>query len=156
MMFAKGGVLRVSGEWSSARSRGGFNQAGGLKMIYPVNALSDADLERRVRNYLAAHGIGDNEGLEVEVNQGVVTLNGRVPSESARWLAVSCGRRVAGVVTLVDQLHVIPRPKIAHRQVAANYPSWMLDYQRNASLPQETGYEYDDPNHEPSAARRRL
>jgi murein L,D-transpeptidase YcbB/YkuD len=124
-------------------------------MIYPVNALSDADLERRVRNYLATHGVRASDGLQVGVNQGVVTLRGQLSSESAHWLAVSCGRRVAGVVTLIDQLHVIPRAKIANRQVAANRPSWMLDYLRNDSLPRETGYEYD-PDHEPSVARRRL
>ncbi len=124
-------------------------------MTHLVNALSDADLERRVRNYLAKHGMAANDGPQVEVNQGVVTLRGRLSSESARWLAVSCGRRVAGVVTLIDQLRVIPRPKIANRRVAVNCPSWMLDYLRNASLPQETGYEYD-PDHEPSVARRRL
>jgi len=66
----------------------------------------DRDLERRIVNFLADRQIPNLRNLIVAVEGGVVTLRGRVRSFYEKQMSQLCCRRVAGVVGLVDEIHV--------------------------------------------------
>jgi osmotically-inducible protein OsmY len=67
---------------------------------------SDRDLERRVGIYLAGQHVPGLRHLEIEVENGTVTLRGRVGSFYERQLCQSLCRRVAGVLQYVDAIDV--------------------------------------------------
>jgi osmotically-inducible protein OsmY len=66
----------------------------------------DADLERRVVNFLLGYKIPALRGIEVRSDRGEVTLQGRVSSFYQRQLCISCCRHVAGVIDVVDRIQV--------------------------------------------------
>lgn len=68
--------------------------------------VSDRDLIQRVVTYLAARGVSDVNLLEIKACGGIVTLQGLVSSMRERALCLSCCRRVAGVLHVVDELSV--------------------------------------------------
>lgn len=70
---------------------------------------ADRDLERRVVSYLGRQHFPGLRALEVEANQGVVTIRGCVNSFHERQLCIHCCQRVAGVVRLVDHVEVAKR-----------------------------------------------
>jgi len=67
---------------------------------------SDRDLERRVANYLSTRHVPGLRHLDVEADNGVVTLRGRVHSFYEKQLCQAFCRRVAGVVLYVDAVDV--------------------------------------------------
>lgn len=71
----------------------------------------DRDLARRVANYLLGHKLPTLRHIEVESDRGTVTLRGRVFSYHQKQLCINCSRRVAGVMTLIDQIDVVPPPR---------------------------------------------
>jgi osmotically-inducible protein OsmY len=68
---------------------------------------ANRELERRVVNYLISRHIPGVRWLEVEADQGVVTISGKVKSYYQKQLCSHCTRRVAGVVQLVDGIEVV-------------------------------------------------
>lgn len=64
------------------------------------------DLRLRIVGFLRQQGVSSWRRLNIEVNDGMVTLDGTVPSFYERQLCISCCQRVAGVVRLVDNLQV--------------------------------------------------
>lgn len=66
----------------------------------------DADLERRIANYLLGHKMPVLKGIEIHSDRGEVTLEGRVASFYQRQLCISCCRHVAGVVDVIDRIQV--------------------------------------------------
>ena len=88
---------------------------------YVLNpAGANADLERRVAAYLATRSHLSFRRLTVFASQGTVTLSGRLSSYHERQVALESVRRVAGVLKIVDQVHVerstdplVPTPKFA-------------------------------------------
>lgn len=66
----------------------------------------DADLERRIANFLIGHKIPALKGIEVHSDRGEVTLQGRVASFYQRQLCISCCRHVAGVIDVIDRIQV--------------------------------------------------
>ncbi len=66
----------------------------------------DLDLRRRVSSYLAERLRPSLRDLNVEVNDGVVTLHGRLLSFHEKQIAINCCQRVAGVLKLVDDVEV--------------------------------------------------
>ena len=64
------------------------------------------DLAQRVRNFLRNQAHPDADQLIVDAQGDVVTVRGRVASESARQLAASCCQRVAGVRRVVNETEV--------------------------------------------------
>jgi len=66
------------------------------------NDRGDADINDRLKQLYAT--IDDLGGLEIEVNSGIVTLSGEVPTRAAREQAVSLARRVENVVDVQDQI----------------------------------------------------
>ncbi|QGJ69887.1 Hypothetical protein PBC10988_15740 [Planctomycetales bacterium 10988] len=67
--------------------------------------LTDQSLQRRVANYLNDRNPALKD-LEVEVDGGVVTLRGRVQTRYDKEVGEACCRRVAGVLSLIDQVDV--------------------------------------------------
>ena len=68
--------------------------------------FSDADILQRVVSYLSCKGLDGIHELDIEVHDGIVTLSGYVESSHQRQVAVNSCQRVAGVVHLIDQLHI--------------------------------------------------
>jgi len=66
----------------------------------------DHDLERRVSNFLAERLRPSLRELDVEVADGVVTLQGHLHTFYEKQLAISCCQRVAGVLKLIDEVEV--------------------------------------------------
>ena len=75
----------------------------------PVDRTS-GDLIRRVRNFLSQQGVNSAHHLNIEVNDGTVTLHGRVSSFYERQLCISCCQRIAGVARFIDNLTVVLPP----------------------------------------------
>ena len=73
--------------------------------------LHNQDLARRVANYLLGHKLPNLRHIEVESDRGTVTLRGKVFSYYQKQLCLNCSRRVAGVITLIDQIDVVPRAR---------------------------------------------
>lgn len=71
-------------------------------------ATRDRDLERRVMNYLHGRQVSAMRRISIQANNGTVTLRGAVPSFYQKQLCISCSRRVAGVINLVDHIEVAP------------------------------------------------
>ena len=91
----------------------------------------DRDLERRVLNYLLERGVPALRSIRVEADNGRVILRGRVQSFYHKQLCLSCCRRVAGVVTLIDEV-LVPPP-------APSTPAAVFDWHCDRSgLPAET------------------
>lgn len=68
----------------------------------------DSDLKRRILNYLFGQHFSDLRKLEVQADNGVVTIRGRVGSFHQRQLCINCCQRVAGVVRIKDEIDVMP------------------------------------------------
>jgi len=64
------------------------------------------ELARRVEIFLHSKQVRSLRSVDVEADRGTVVLRGSVGSFYEKQLCLSCTRRVAGVVDLVDQIHV--------------------------------------------------
>jgi osmotically-inducible protein OsmY len=67
---------------------------------------TDADLQRRVVNFLHQRHVPSLRNVHVDVKQGVVTMRGTVDSFYHKQLCLNCCQRVAGVVRLIDEIQV--------------------------------------------------
>ncbi|MGH7135809.1 MAG: BON domain-containing protein [Pirellulales bacterium] len=72
-----------------------------------ISQAADHDLQRRVVNFLAERHVPGLRHLEVEAQNGTVTLRGRVHSFYEKQLCQAVCRRVAGVVRYVDAVDVV-------------------------------------------------
>ena len=68
---------------------------------------ADLDLERRIVSFLTRRQMPSLRHLEVRARDGVVTLRGTVYTFYEKQLCNQCGRRVAGVLELVNAVDVI-------------------------------------------------
>jgi osmotically-inducible protein OsmY len=75
-----------------------------------LSATRDGDLQRRVVNYLLGHRMPALRRIEVEADNGTVVVRGQVRSFYQKQLCIHCARRVAGVVRLIDRVHVVEGP----------------------------------------------
>ena len=67
----------------------------------------DRDLERRVTSFLATRHVPGLRNLEVEAQNGVVTVSGQVLTFYEKQLCNQCCRRVAGVLQLINEVAVM-------------------------------------------------
>lgn len=67
---------------------------------------NNLDLARRVENFLHSKQVRSLRGVSVYADRGTVVLRGRVGSFYEKQLCLSCTRRVAGVLELVDEILV--------------------------------------------------
>lgn len=70
--------------------------------------VSDDEIYDKVRLKLASDRDVRGMGIEVHVEQGVVTLRGRVDKEKARRKAEKLAKQVKGVVRVINELRVAP------------------------------------------------
>lgn len=87
-------VLWVAGTWGCAGN------------INPERQIDDAILSANVRDALNADADLRRHEIVVNANGGMVTLHGRVSSNSERARAGTIAERVDGVTTVVNELRV--------------------------------------------------
>ncbi len=93
-----------------------------LRVDYP-----DEDLRRRISSYLGSRHFPAFRHLEVRVAGGAVTLAGRVSSFYEKQVALDTCRRVAGVLSTVDEVQVEAPESAAQSRpatVPATNPGW--------------------------------
>ena len=73
---------------------------------------SDSELQRDVRQALVREPGIDAEGIEVRVQDGVVTLTGNVRSEAESWSAADAVRRVPGVQSVVNETMIVRQTSV--------------------------------------------
>jgi len=76
---------------------------------YESASVRDADLKRWVVRYLFDHK-PPLRRIQVEVDNGTVTLRGKVETFYQRQRWINCCRRVAGVIRLIGEIEVAPSP----------------------------------------------
>ena len=73
-----------------------------------VNTIKDGWLVMKVHSEMVDEDILSGSNIDVDVKNGVVTLQGTVPSEAARARAIEVSRKNDGVKNVVDQLKIAP------------------------------------------------
>ena len=74
--------------------------------IHDIDDLSDDELRELVRNHLDAHGAVDADNISIVVEDGVVTLSGRVGTEEEMRAAEHVVTDVLGIESFDNQLVV--------------------------------------------------
>ena len=73
-----------------------------------VNTIKDGWLVMKVHSEMVDEDVLSGSNIDVDVKNGVVTLQGTVPSEAARARAIEVSRKNDGVKNVVDQLKIAP------------------------------------------------
>ncbi|HEX8030704.1 MAG TPA: BON domain-containing protein [Vicinamibacterales bacterium] len=73
-----------------------------------VNAIKDGWLVMKVHSEFVDEDVLSGSNIDVDVKNGVVTLQGTVPSEAGRARALEVARKNDGVKNVVDQLRIAP------------------------------------------------
>jgi len=73
-----------------------------------VNAIKDGWLVMKVHSEMVDEDVLSGSDIDVDVKNGVVTLQGTVPSEAARARAIAVAKANDGVKNVVDQLKIGP------------------------------------------------
>ena len=76
-----------------------------------VGAIKDGWLVTKVHSEMVDENVLSGSDIDVDVKNGVVTLQGTVPSEAARARAVEVAKANDGVKSVVDQLRIAPAAK---------------------------------------------
>ncbi len=71
----------------------------------------DEDLQQRVVSYLFDRQRPSLRKISVNVDNGTVTLTGKLDSFYEKQLCISSCQRVAGVIRLIDRLDVVDTPR---------------------------------------------
>jgi hyperosmotically inducible protein len=73
-----------------------------------VSAVKDGWLVMKVHSEFVNEDVLDGSNIDVDVKNGVVTLQGTVPTAAARARALELARKNDGVKSVVDQLTIAP------------------------------------------------
>ena len=73
-----------------------------------VNTIKDAWLVMKVHSEMVDEDVLAGSNIDVDVKNGVVTLQGTVPTEAARARAIAVAKANDGVKNVVDQLKIAP------------------------------------------------
>jgi hyperosmotically inducible protein len=73
-----------------------------------VGAVKDGWLVMKVHSEMVDEDVLNGSNIDVDVKNGVVTLQGTVPSEAARARALAVAKANDGVKSVVDQLRIAP------------------------------------------------
>ncbi len=117
-----------------AASRAAANTPGvkGMANLLSVSGESvieytDADIARLVRDQLEWDSQVDASDIEIEVDNGEVTLSGTVPSFSARTAALEDALSIAGVRTVHNEISVkLPEPVSTDPYLSARAESRLM------------------------------
>jgi osmotically-inducible protein OsmY len=80
-----------------------------MKSIQSPANPNDAELEERIRIFLDQRNVPSLRRLNVSAENGTVHLRGKVRSFYEKQLCLSCCKRVAGVMRVVDDIKVDKR-----------------------------------------------
>lgn len=70
--------------------------------------IDDTSITTRVKTAMLNDPAVGGLSIDVDTFKGVVTLSGRVKSESEKTQALSIARRMSGVVEVKDALQIVP------------------------------------------------
>ena len=73
-----------------------------------VSTIKDGWLVMKVHSEMLDEDVLDGSNIDVDVKNGVVTLQGTVPSEAGRVRAIAEARKTEGVKNVIDQLRIAP------------------------------------------------
>ena len=73
-----------------------------------VNAIKDGWLVMKIHSEFVDEDVLDGSNIDVDVKNGMVTLQGTVPSEAARARAIQSAKNNDGVKGVTDQLKIAP------------------------------------------------
>ena len=73
-----------------------------------VNAVKDGWLVMKIHSDLVDEDVLSGSNIDVDVKNGVVTLQGTVPSEAGRARAIAEAKKTDGVKNVIDQLKIAP------------------------------------------------
>jgi len=73
-----------------------------------AGAVKDGWLVMKIHSDLVDEDVLSGSNIDVDVKNGVVTLQGTVPSEAGRARAIAEARKTDGVKNVVDQLRIAP------------------------------------------------
>lgn len=73
-----------------------------------VSAIKDGWLVTKVHSEFVNEDVLSGSNIDVDVKNGMVTLQGTVPSEAARSRAIAVAKANNGVKGVIDQLKVVP------------------------------------------------
>lgn len=77
--------------------------------MWHKEVISDKTIDQKLSQELSARGMRSPCKIVVRTAKGVVTLSGDIEFEHQRNTAVQTARRLDGVSSVVDRLHVRPR-----------------------------------------------
>ena len=108
---------RESGTRHLLESRSGHVSGLATRPTYQVvqdreTADTDRKLERRIRNFLEGLSLPELRNLELEVRNGAAVITGRVRTFYEKQLATSCCQRVAGVLSVLNEVQVADSPEM--------------------------------------------
>jgi osmotically-inducible protein OsmY len=73
-----------------------------------VGAVKDGWLVMKIHSDLVDEDVLSGSNIDVDVKNGVVTLQGTVPSEAGRARAIAEAKKTDGVKNVIDQLKIAP------------------------------------------------
>jgi osmotically-inducible protein OsmY len=113
-----------------------------------VNTIKDGWLVMKVHSEMVDEDVLSGSDIDVDVKNGVVTLQGTVPSEAARARALAVAKANDGVKNVVDQLKIAPaRGNMAAKADRAGDKAETAAERagdKTASATQKTGRAVDD------------
>jgi len=100
-----------------------------------VSTIKDGWLVMKVHSEFVNEDVLSGSNIDVDVKNGMVTLQGTVPSEAARARAIAVARANDGVKGVTDQLRIAPARDHKMAERAGD---------KTASVAQKTGRAIDD------------
>jgi hyperosmotically inducible protein len=82
--------------------------SGAIPAAAQTSAIKDGWLVMKVHSEMVDEDVLSGSDIDVDVKNGVVTLQGTVPSEAARARAIAVAKANDGVKNVVDQLKIAP------------------------------------------------
>ena len=73
-----------------------------------INTIKDGWLVTKIHSEFVDEGVLSGSNIDVDVKNGMVTLQGTVPSEAARARAIQSAKNNDGVKGVIDQLRIAP------------------------------------------------
>ena len=92
----------------------------GVATASQVSAIKDGWLVMKVHSEMIDEDVLSGSNIDVDVKNGVVTLQGTVPSEAARARALAVAKANDGVKSVTDQLRVVPGARAGTMERAAD------------------------------------
>lgn len=110
-----------------------------------VGAIKDGWLVMKVHSEMLDEDVLEGSNIDVDVKNGVVTLQGTVPSEAARARALAVTKANDGVKNVVDQLKIAPPQKGAMAKAGDKVQgAGEKAADKTASAASKTGRKIDD------------